>query len=139
MTLNFEIEGNQEKNTGNPVPYVRSTQKGFWKANVRRYEAWKRYVVAKYLLNMERHNTAEGLPIRLNWKTSGLQKPIDLDGRKAYMHMLIHWNGEKHGDPDNVWKGIADALFVNDKRVAGSFDYTDSRGGGKVEVQIIIE
>jgi hypothetical protein len=28
-----------------------------------------------------------------------------------------------HGDPDNVWKGICDALFKNDKRVAGRCDF----------------
>jgi Holliday junction resolvase RusA-like endonuclease len=44
-----------------------------------------------------------------------------------------------HADPDNVFKGIADALFKNDKFLDGSFvsDYApDSKG--RVEISITI-
>lgn len=136
MTLYFEIAGNQQSAKGNPIPYARSTQNSFWNASTQRYNAWKRFVVETYNKSAA---LDQEFPVRLNWGSAAAVKPIDLDGKKAYMHLMIHWHGGNHGDPDNIWKGIADALFLNDKGVAGSFDYTTGNEAGRVEVQIIIE
>ena len=38
------------------------------------------------------------------------------------MHLKIFWADETHGDADNVFKGVADSLFENDKELDGSFE-----------------
>lgn len=56
------------------------------------------------------------------------------------MFIRIEWASGNHGDVDNIWKGIADALFDNDKRVVvGGFYSTKSSAKiGLVEVRIVI-
>jgi hypothetical protein len=39
------------------------------------------------------------------------------------MNIKIHWSKRNLADPDNVWKGISDALFQNDREVEGCFTY----------------
>jgi len=57
--------------------------------------------------------------------------------KKIYMNIKLYHADKKHGDGDNYWKAIADAIFTQDKYVAGSFDffYADVP---RVEVEIII-
>lgn len=43
--------------------------------------------------------------------------------KKLYLHINLYFMNKKHGDPLNYWKAISDAIFKNDKYVAGSFDY----------------
>lgn len=64
-------------------------------------------------------------------------KPITYTG-KVYMQLQITWANETHSDCDNVFKGIADALFMNDKHLVGCFDYKhgDKIDGGQVVVTI---
>lgn len=58
---------------------------------------------------------------------------------KARMDIRIYWMNGIHGDPDNIFKGIADALFKNDKFLDGSFEtYMSEDGKGRVEVDIAI-
>ena len=65
------------------------------------------------------------------------RKPIKAVAWKQRMDLMIYYADETHPDSDNVFKGIADALFMNDKHVVGSFDYEhDREGGGRVEVTI---
>lgn len=65
------------------------------------------------------------------------KKPIDLGKGSASMKIKIHWGKKVHGDPDNIWKGIADALFQNDREVEGCFSYeTAPDKNGKVDVEI---
>lgn len=56
------------------------------------------------------------------------------------MDIKIEWANGAHADGDNIFKGIADALFVNDKQVsAGSFESKMSEDKvGKVFVKIEI-
>lgn len=130
--INFEIIGNHEKRYGNPVPYVRSTQHGQHKPAVRRYEGWKQYVVAHFL---------DAVPPTSRYAQEVVisGKPIVLDSdERARMDIQIQFSGRSHGDPDNVWKGIADALFVNDSRLDGSFTHDEHANylGASVTVQI---
>lgn len=119
MTIRFSIKGNQEDKLGNPIPYHRTTQGSYWNDASRRYKAWKDYVVK-----------ASGI--------KSLGKPIEIPkGTKAYMHLKIYFANNKHSDSDNIFKGIADALFVNDKKLAGSFDF-DTAKEGRVDVEIIL-
>ena len=77
---------------------------------------------------------------KLRMAAGKLRKPIDLS--KAYkvrMDILIYFKDDVRADADNVFKGIADALFDNDKYVVGSFDYkTPEDGKGRVEVLLTI-
>ncbi len=118
--INFVISGNQEDPLGNSIPYVRSTKNALWRAEGKRYAAWKQYVRAVYLAAMERNDLLSAQEIaRLNVKG---EKPIRLEkGQWARMDLTIYWKNGAHGDPDNIWKGICDALFKNDRNVDGSF------------------
>lgn len=55
------------------------------------------------------------------------------------MDIFATYKHNAHADTDNVWKGISDALFQNDKNVIGSFDFEVVDGCiPKVEVTITI-
>lgn len=129
MKITFTIYGNHEDQHGNPVPYVRSTRDALWRKDGKRYAHWKDYVVKAFMpLDQE------------PWFGTFLRcgKPIDLKRSKANMNIGIFWRNGAHGDPDNIWKGICDALFVNDRNVDGSFTSSVSPDG-RVRVEVIIE
>ena len=64
-------------------------------------------------------------------------KPLTIpEGFKARMDLKIWWRNDAHGDPENVFGSIADALFKNDKNLAGSFDFEEKKGRGVVYVTI---
>lgn len=121
--MKFTIYGNQEKRNGNPIGYHRTTQGSFWNAGSRRYKAWKDYVVASY---DRAFNTAtlSGKPIKTT--------------EKMYLHTRIFFASGVRSDPDNIQKGIADALFENDKNLAGSYDFDFDKDNPRVEVEISI-
>ena len=132
--IKFTIFGNQEHADGNPIPYERSTQNGQWKPKVKRYNAWKDFVRWALI-----DAAPDGYARELKLRTLRGEKPIDLGGRMAIMNIKIFWKNGVHGDCDNIWKGISDAIFQNDKHVGGSFSYeysTDKKG--KVEITIKI-
>ncbi len=103
MNIHFFIPGNQEDPKGNPIPYHRTTQKSLWDKQAKRYAAWKKYVQQCAL--------EAGLDIRK------LQK------NQTYSLDVMCWfTDETHGDPENVRKGVQDALFeiAGDKHVFGA-------------------
>jgi Holliday junction resolvase RusA-like endonuclease len=53
------------------------------------------------------------------------------------MDIKVYWMNGNHGDPDNIFKGLADALFINDKFLDGSFE-TNNAPDGKGRVVITI-
>ncbi len=56
------------------------------------------------------------------------------------MSILIHWMGHSHGDPENIFGSIADALFSQDKYLAGEFDFRQSEDDcGHVDVTITLQ
>lgn len=124
--MKFVIYGNQEDPQGNPIGYHRTTQGSYWNAGSKRYKAWKDYVAACYERSMpsQRRSTAS-----IN------QKPI-ASKEKHYLRTMIYFANNARPDPDNVQKGIADALFQNDKNVAGSYDFAFDKERPRVEVQI---
>lgn len=126
MIYTFTINGNQENIFDNPIPYHRTTQGSKFSKGAIRYATWKQYV-QKCFEQQNNLKATVGKPITL------------LKGQTAEMHILITWSNQKHGDCDNVYKGIADALFVNDKELTkGSFDSTFNKKQGKVVVTITI-
>lgn len=134
-SIHFSIIGNQEDKTGNPIPYMRSTQGGQWKPNVMRYNQWKGHIVASYL-------DALGEIKKIDRADFGemhdliQRKPIKASKEKIYMNIMITFKDKTHADGDNIFKGVADALFMNDKYVAGSFDYQYG-DVGRIDVEII--
>jgi hypothetical protein len=113
----FCIVGNQENANANPIPYHRTTQGSFWNKGSKRYKAWKEYVVDCCIeqLGIRR---AELMEDALKWKPFTTTKE-----NRARMDIVITFTDFKHSDSDNVFKGIADALFVQDKFLSGSFDF----------------
>ena len=119
--MKFVIYGNQENRKGNPIGYHRTTQGSYWNEGSRRYKAWKDYVVAAY------DRAANAATI------SG--KPI-VSREKSYLHTMIYYANNARPDPDNVQKGVADALFENDKNVAGSYDFAIDKDNPRIEITI---
>lgn len=118
--IKFTIYGNQENPEGNPIPYLRLTQNQLWMPSVRRYMNWQDHV-------RKAHRLYCGSLLGFSKDT------------KARMNLKIYWANGAHGDPDNIFKGIADALFKNDKNLDGSFvSEMASDKKGRVEVEIII-
>lgn len=133
--ISFIIRGNQEKPDGNPIPYCRITAASKFRKDSMRYYKWKEFVCAEFITATFGTNFA-GILEAIRVKNR--QKPIELEkGQKAIMDLTIYWKDEKHGDPDNIFKGIADALFQDDKNLDGSFKSSVS-GKGSVYVKIKI-
>jgi Holliday junction resolvase RusA-like endonuclease len=137
--LTFTIKGNQLDTKGNPLPYLRTTQGSQWTDKAVKYQEWKMYVVAQFIDALDAMTREE----RMGYKEFvyiATGKPIIATKGKIYVNLKIEWKNDTsvRGDCDNIFKGIADALFVNDKYVAGSFDYETSKtNSGKVDVEII--
>ena len=127
----FTIWGNPENSDGNPCGYTRTTQAGTWVPKYQRYVRWKAHVANAFV-----NSNPEGRSGFLRtWALSG--KPINLKGEKAYLRTMIYYSSGTRSDPDNVQKGIADALFVDDKNVAGSYDFAWAPDGkGRVDVEV---
>lgn len=126
----FIIIGNQENLKGNPIPYHRTTQRAKYSPQHKRYMDWCVFVRQAYFSQVNNQ--------KLTWSLLS-QKPLTTTKEeKARMDILIEYANESHGDGDNIFKGIADAMFENDKYlVAGSFESKQSADKvGRVEVII---
>ena len=120
--LKFTIQGNHEDINGNALPYTRTTQRAKYSAKYARYTHWKHYVQQCF----ETYTAIACNPYQL------LEVPV-----KAYLHSRIYFANKKHADPDNVQKGIEDALFKDDKYVAGTYDFEYSKENPRVECSLI--
>lgn len=136
-TIKFTIKGNQENPNGNPIPYLRTTQASQWTDKAVRYQEWKGYVVGAYIKALEKIEKKERQAFEKYTDLTKL-KPIKNTGEKIHMQLQITWMNKAHADCDNVFKGIADALFTNDKFLVGEFDYEygDKGVAGQVVVTI---
>ena len=129
MRIEFTIKGNHQDPFGNAFPKLKMTGKQHWMPKAQAYAMWKSYVQNALLKS--------GLPIdlidRFNKSLAFKGKPIELEkGQHARMDLLIAWKDGHHGDPENIFGSIADALFVNDKNLWGSFSPLVGEHGGKV-------
>jgi Holliday junction resolvase RusA-like endonuclease len=126
-TIQFTIKGNPEDLEGNPVPYVRVVGRALWLPHAKKYHAWKEYVRSIFYRNNPEFSSEKEQP--LTTKIS----------ERARMSITIFWVNGVHADPDNVFKGLADALFANDKFLDGAFEsHYASDGKGRVEVEITL-
>lgn len=126
----FSIHGNHEKADGNACPYFRVTGKALWLPGAKRYNAWKQYVRSIFYGSYPKLLLGR----KLNERPLGTS-----DETRTRMDIKIFWANKAHADEDNIFKGIADALFESDKNLDGSFeaDYSPDKKG-RVEVQITI-
>lgn len=121
---------------GNPVPKLKKTKGQQWTPEAKRYVAWKEHVMATFLDALEPFPPFQRkAALRIARKL----KPIDLRGCRAKMGLFFVWKNGAHPDPENVFGSIADSLFQDDKRLAGSFDFADEpRGSGETAVELDI-
>ena len=135
MKLTFTIPGNHKDLFGNAVPKLKMTGKQSWTPKAQEYKAWKTYVRASMLGQIG----GQGLLTR-NEITKALYtdaKLLDTTKESMTMHLRIFWKNKAHGDPENIFGSIADALFTNDKNLNGSFTgELCPEGNGRVEVTI---
>lgn len=139
MVINFTIYGNQEDAGGNPIPKARKTLRQQWTPEAKRYAEWKNHVVKSYLGHLNQRGEYKAIDIA-NVAILHHGKPIILlNDQKAQMDIRIFWKNGAHGDPENVFGSIADALFFNDKNLDGSFESARAPDGkGRVEAEISI-
>lgn len=130
MRITFTVYGNHENPCGNPIPFQRALKQHMRGASVR-YLEWQSYVRAGMFDWAEKNM----------YHIRQLGHPILLEhNQRARMDIVIYWASNAHGDPDNVWKGIADSLFKDDKNLAGSFDFKMAENGaGRVDITIKID
>ena len=131
--FSFTIEGNQDDRLGNAIPKIRKTYRQQWTPEAQRYTAWKGYTQEAFLRSLV------DIDFKVHIRFQRLvKKPIKLaEDEKAIMDIRIFWKDETHGDPENIFGSIADALFYNDKYLDGSFK-SELAKDGKGRVEIII-
>lgn len=138
--IEFTIKGNHENPNGNPLPKHRKTFRQQHTPEARRYHEYLDYVRGCFLDAIEKRGTIKA---KDRWVLDHLsfvgRKPFDTGDRKCRMEIFITWGSHAHGDPENIFGAIADAIFEQDKHLAGSFDFDpEPRAGGKVSVRIIV-
>ena len=133
--LSFVVKGNQDDWHGNPIPYTRVVKRALWLPEAKRYNAWKSYVRRSFYGEYPAYLMRAG-----NTLLTDLQSFKTSSASKARMDVRIFWMNGIHGDPDNIFKGLADALFKNDKFLDGSFESNYSPDGkGRVEIDITLD
>lgn len=127
-TFKFTINGNQEKPHGNPCPYIRVVGKALWLPAAKRYNAWKKFVRGVFY---------KEYPKMLFGRIADERPLGTTEETRTRMDIKIYWSSKVHADSDNVFKGIADSLFEDDKNLDGSFEahYCPEKRG-RVEVEI---
>ena len=131
MIYEFTIQGTHESKSANPIPKAKLTKGQQWTAKAHRYVFWKAYVVRCL---MDAHKAKEQMLAR----TIHLYKHPFVITERGRMDIEIEWGSRAHRpDPENVFGSIADALFHNDQKLAGSFDFKEAEDGkARVKVKI---
>jgi hypothetical protein len=57
---------------------------------------------------------------------------------KPRVDCMIFFKNNRRPDPENVRKGIVDAIFRDDKNVIGAYDFEFDRENPRVEVEITL-
>ena len=106
----------------NPVPYKRTTQRAkFVDKEYQRYQKWKAKVLSDFIKAFKTY------PHR-----------VFQHKKKYYVDIVVYYKNKAHGDTDNVYKGILDAIFakpLNDKYICGSMDYFYDKDNPRVEIE----
>jgi hypothetical protein len=108
----------------NPVPYKRTTQRQkYVDRDYKKYLDWKNRVLKAFVLAN-------------NNKLPSMTLARDT---KYYVDIICYFKDKTHGDTDNIAKGINDSIFskpLNDKYIAGSYDYFYDKDNPRVTVEI---
>lgn len=142
----FTIKGNHKSPTGNAVSKLKMTGKQHWTPKAKEYVAWKNHVVYSLLkelraaLVVENNKILEEFEMQIHKNIAQYDKPIVIKvGSTSHMRIDILWKNEAHGDPENIFGSIADALFYDDKHLAGEFHFAHSgEHAGMVKVELTI-
>lgn len=109
----FVVVGNNHERDGNPRPYTRTTQAGKWHTRKQkdgtpnalgRYYGYKEWVMRQ----MTPEQKATLYDIIWPMLEHKLQFLVDI---------RMDFKGFRHGDPDNIVKGLLDTLFHDDNMV----------------------
>lgn len=150
--IRFIIEGNHKDIGGNPIPYKRLIR-GHFRDGDADYLAYGHYVRARFSrtaviegdagdLRIARDGREVLAVIEHDARLDLEAKPIGVTKRLMQLDLKIQFANGAHGDPDNIFKAIADALFVNDKNLYGTFPIPElpraPDGRGRVEALLTI-
>lgn len=116
----------------NPRPKIKQTRRQAWTKQSQTYKRWKAYV-QNNLLAVAKEDDRRAMVRRI---LSG-KKPLNPDEGKVYVHLHFYFKGENHGDPENVFGSIVDALFQDDKHIVGSWDFDHVERFPRVYVEIL--
>lgn len=109
------------KADGNPVPYKRTTQRAKYKdKEYARYLKWKELIMRYFILKFNKY-----------------PHQIFKKNHKYYVNIVVYYKDKTHGDTDNIYKGVLDAIFakpLNDKYICGSMDYFYDKENPRVEI-----
>lgn len=138
----FTIQGNHKSLTGNPMPKLKMTGRQQWTPRAREYVAWKSHVIECFMHSLIGKDVRDQRAFSSNVARFG--KPFATGTTdQAFMYIRIYWSNRGHGDPENIFGSIADALFKNDKNLdcLTISSMTDRKVGGKPEgrVEVLIQ
>lgn len=136
----FSIKGNHENENGNPLPKARYTFRQQRSEGAQRYHEYLDHVRGQFLDELEKNKRISAYHkfILQHVEYSG-RKPLHTGDKKCRMRIFITWGSKHHGDPENIFGAIADALFEQDEYLAGEFDFDPIvRKSGRVDVEIEI-
>ena len=142
MVIEFTIVGNPKDEKGNAVPKLKMTGRQHWTDKAQAYVAWKKHVTCAFFKGLA-DNSGMGdvdvKAIREFVDNLAVIKPLITEKQKVRMDIFIRWKDHTHGDPENIFGSIADAIFKQDKYLAGSFDFVEEpTGAGEVDVKITL-
>lgn len=138
--MKFTINGNHEDQNGNPIPKARFTHRQQFTSKAGRYHEYLDYVRGRFTdscFKQGKVNAREKFDMQHFDFID--RKPLNTGNRKCFMRIFITWGSENHGDPENIFGAIADAIFQQDKYLAGAIDFDPvTRSAGRVDVEIQI-
>lgn len=135
--IEFTIVGGGYDPMANPMPKVKYTKRQQWLERVQNYVMWKEHVVECCLNELEENHP--DLFDEAEQLVAAGDKPLTTDKQPMRMDIHIYWRGQAHADPENVFGSIADAIFKQDKYLAGSFEFTDQEKTEQPYVKITIQ
>lgn len=115
---------------GDPIGYLRMTQ---GQVGIMKIPAWK--------LTNNALQVRKRLKRYFDWKdyVNGhtYRKAINRSPKnKVFLNVMIYFSSGKHPDPGNIRKGIEDAIYDNDNKVAGSVDFDYDLTNPRCEIEI---
>lgn len=128
--LKFTVKARTETGEpANPVPYTRTTQAAKWNPRYLKYIAWRDVIKTAFF---DKHPKVYG-------QNEFMRKlhPLREEGPWHITTKIYYKSKQSQGDPDNVHKGINDALFRTDKYVCGSYTFGYDKKNPRVEVTVV--